>query len=238
MAFRSPIRLRGEGASADTASAVVLVRMNANQFHLGLRHGPPPGELVLHLGWHRDLRDQPLAELTRRKQKPLPAAVVTLSLDPLIDGALQFFAMRVGELHADALLYGFGEPDAIFDKTTAELTDPDAAFTCATFVLAMLASLGVHLVDATRWRTPTAADEAWQETIGKALLAHIEAYFPGDLLCAKERVERNKGSRRYRPTDVAGAALLPRDKRPAGAEDVEPLAQKLECVLSGLAAAS
>jgi hypothetical protein len=105
----SPIRLRGEGASADTASAIVLVRTNANQFHLGLCHGPPPAELVLHLGWHRDLRDQPLAELTRRKQKTLSAAIVALSLDPLIDGALQFLATRVGELHADALVYGLGE---------------------------------------------------------------------------------------------------------------------------------
>jgi hypothetical protein len=73
----------------------------------------------------------------------------------------------------------------------------------------MLASLGVHLVDATRWRAPTAQDEDWQETIGKALLAHIDAYFPGDLPRAKERVEHDKGFRRYRPTDVAGAALAP-----------------------------
>lgn len=233
-----PIRLRGEGNSTNTAAAIVLVRMNANQFHLGLRHGPPPAELVLHLGWHRSLRDQPLAELTRHKQKTLPAAVVVLSLDPLIDGALQFLATRVGERHADALVYGFGEEDAVFETTTAELTDPDAAFTCATFVLALLASVGVHLVDAARWRAPTPQDTEWQRTIGETLLTHIEAYFPGDLPRAKERVERDIGSRRYRPTDVAGAALLAREKRPAGAEDVEPIARKFECVLHALAAAS
>ncbi len=212
--------------------------MNATQLHLGLRHGPPPAELVLHLGWHRNLGNKPLAELTRHKEKTLPAAVVALSLDPLIDGALQFLAMRVGELHPDSLMYGFGETDAIFDATTAELTDPDAAFTCATFVLALLASVGVRLVDATRWRAPTAQDVAWQDTIGTALLAHIETYFPGDLPRAKERMEHDIGSRRYRPSDVAGAALLASDRRPAGAAEVEPLARKFECVLHGLAPAS
>lgn len=236
-----PIRLDGEGATSDTSSAVVLVRVDETQFHLGLRRSNRAEEPVLHLAWHRRLRDEPLARMLRAGPETLPAAVVVLSLDPYVDEALQILSRRVARLHANsssALWYGFGENQARFDTRTGLLSDPDAAFTCTTFVLALLRSVGVHLLDPTRWRAPTEQDIAWQHSIGERLLAWIDEYVQDDLPRAKERVTQDIGSRRFRPTDTAGAALLARDKRPAGAEDVEPLAQKFECVLHALAAAS
>lgn len=221
-------RRRGEGASANAACAVVLVRVEEGQFHVGLGHGREPRERVLHLGWHRTLLDQDLARATcGADRRPRPATVIAIALDPLVDEALRVLAGRVARLHAGAVAYGFGEVSAVFDRDTGELSEEDAAFTCATFVLAMLRSVGVVLVDASRWREPTEEDRHWQERIGEQLLDWIEAHHHGDLPRARERAGQDYGAKRYRPTDVAGAALLPAAARPASAAEVDPRAAEL-----------
>jgi len=164
-----------------------------------------------------------------------PSAVIALSLDPLIDEASQIFARRVARRYANQsspILYGFGEPAAAFESGTGELTQPDAAFTCATFVLALLRAVGLLIIDCERWREPTEDDLQWQRKIGEDLLTWIETHIHGDLPRAKERVEHDLGKRRFRPTDVAGAALFGPDQWPVGAEDVDPRANELETVLS------
>ena len=233
----SPERLRGEGALPEAGCAVVLVRVAEGQFHLGLGRGREPRERVLHLAWHRILRDEELARMVRGADRRLcPAAVITLALDPLVEEALRVLAGRVARRPANTLAYGFGEVSATFDRATGEPSEEDAAFTCATFVLAMLRSVGVLLVDGSRWREPSEEDRRWQERIGEQLLAWIETHLHGELLesdlaRAKQRVERDLGARRYRPTDVAGAALLPVAARPAGAAEVDPRAAELVLLL-------
>lgn len=229
-----PLRLRGEGRDAESACAVVLVRVEAAQFHLGLGRGDEPHEPVLHLAWHQCLRDQALTQITQRAKQTLPAAVISLTLDPLVQEALQALARRVATRYANrsnSIAYGFGEESAIFETGTGELTDPDAAFTCATFVLAMLRSVGVQMIDSMRWREPTEEDLRWQREIGAYLLEWIEQKIHGDLPRAKQRVEHDIGSRRYRPTDVAGAALFGPGTWPVGANDVDPRARSLESML-------
>ena len=229
-----PLRLRGEGTAADAACAVVLVRGTATQFHLGLRRGDESHEPVLHLAGHRWLLDQALAQVIMSGQQRIdPSAVIALSLDPLIDETLQLLALRVARRYANqsAILYGFGEVSATFEGITGKLTQPDAAFTCATFVLAMLRSVGVRIIDCERWRAPTEEDLRWQRETGKALLKWIDERVHGDLPRAKERVAHDIGSHRYRPTDVAGAAFLGPSKWPAGADDVDPRAAELEVAL-------
>lgn len=229
-----PRRLRGEGPLGGGACAVVLVRGSETQFHLGLRRSDALHEPVLHLAWHRRLLDQSLAQVTHARGQALPAAVVALTIDPLVDEALQVLAGRVARRYANQpspIAYGFGESAAGFTSETGESTDPDAAFTCATFVLALLRSVGVRLIDPQRWRAPTEEDLAWQRDIGEHLLSWIEAHVHGDLPRAKERVEHDRGSRRYRPTDVAGAALFGPARWPVGAEDVDPRARELEASL-------
>jgi len=229
-----PLRRSGAGTVVEGACAVVLVRVAETQFHLGLRRGNASQEPVLHLAWHRRLRDQALIQVIKHKQQVLPSAVVALALDPSINEALQVLAGRVAVRYANnaSISYGFGEVTATFDRETGELMQADAAFTCATFVLAMLRSVGVRILDSDRWRAPTADDLQWQIKIGDALLEEIEARYHGDLPRAKERIEQDRGSRRYRPTDVAGAALFGRDKWPVGAEEVEPRAGELEIALA------
>jgi hypothetical protein len=209
----------------------MLVRAAETQFHLGLGRGREPHEPVLHLAWHRRLRDEGLAEVIRSESEPRPTAVIALALDPLVDEALQALSRRIATRYANRscpIAYGFGDASASFGQTTGELTDPDAAFTCATFVLAMLRSVGIQMIDTARWRAPTEEDLQWQREIATALLEWIGERIHGDLPRAKERIDRDIGARRYRPTDVAGAALFGPDTWPVGAEDVDPRANMLE----------
>lgn len=234
MSAPPPLRLRGEGSRAEAFSAVVLVRTAEAQYHLGLRHSDEPHEPVLHLATHRMLRDEALGAVIHGRGRPLPAAVIALALDPLQDELLSILAERIAARYAnrrDGLAYGFGDAVATFEQDSGHLSDPDAAFTCATFALAVLRSVGVHLVDTTRWRQPTAEDLRWQREIGALLVDWIERHVHGDLPRAKERLTHDLGARRYRPTDVAGAALYGPGTWPAGADEVEPRARELEAAL-------
>jgi hypothetical protein len=224
-----PLRLRGEGSEDGFTCTTVLVRTRATQFHLGLGRSDEPHEPVLHLAWHRDLRDEPLEEVIAGSKGPLPAAVIKLSLDPLLDETLQVLARRVARRYANTgLAYGFGEVTATFDQGTGVLTDDDVAFTCATFVLAMLRSVGVQMIDVSRWREPTEEDLRWQHDIGGFLVEWIQRSIHGaNLARAEERLDHDLGSRRYRPTDVAAASLFGPGTWPVGSEDVEPHASML-----------
>lgn len=232
------LRLRGEGAREDGVVALLLVRTGEAQFHLGLRHQLDRGERVLHLAWHRRLFDENLAQVIARAPgaPALPAAMIAMAIDPLIDEALRVLARRVARRYANkasgSLPYGFGEASATFDQSTAQLSDPDAAFTCATFVLALLRSVGVLLIDPSRWRAPTNEDERWQREIGAQLVAWIARHVHGDLPGAEARLARDIGQRRYRPTDVAGAALLSPASWPAGVDETDPKARSLEAILA------
>lgn len=231
----APLRLTGEGRLPPSASAVVLLRVDAAQFHLGLGRLDGPRETVLHLVWHRVLREQPLLELVRSNEGHRPCAVIRMALDPLLDEALGVLLRRVASRYAVGLQgpsYGYGSVQALFESNTGIVSDPDAAFTCATFVLQMLRSVGVTLLDATRWREPTEEDRRWQIEVGERLIRWIDEHIHGDLLHAKERIDQDHGARRFRPTDVAGAAMLDPEKWPASAEEVEPHARWLEMRLT------
>ena len=230
MSDNFPLRVRDHAPESKAVSAVVLVRTKEEQFHLGLLRGAEAPEPVLHFGWHRLLHDEPLQQVILENDALLPSAVILLALDPLIDETLRVLAGRVARKHANRqsdIAFGFGEANATFDRLTGELTNADTAFTCATFVLAMLRSVGVLLVDVTRWRQPTAEDLDWQRRIGAQLLAWIEARIHGDLERAKARIEKDIGSLRFRPTDVAGAACCAPTTWPTGVDDAQPPADAL-----------
>jgi hypothetical protein len=232
---QGPLRLCGEGRLAEVICAVVLMRTGAAQFHLGLRRSNESHEPVLHLAFHRFLRDQPFRTVLASPDGVLPATAIALCLDPAVNELLRVLARRVAKQYANdttPIAYGFGEPEATFDQGTAQLTDPDAAFTCATFVLAMLRSVGIQLIDAACWRAPTEEDLRWQRDIGDKLLDWIARRFHGDLVRAQERLERDRGSRRYRPQDVAGASLLGPETWPVGVDDVDPRAAELAHLLA------
>lgn len=215
----------------------MLVRNGERQFHLGLRYRGDPAEQTLHLGWHRSLQSERLEEMLRAGTGATTSrgAVIAFSIDPAVDELLSGLVERIADLYADdatPIAYGFGDADATFDPITGALTDPDGAFTCATFVLAVLRSVGVVLIDADRFRPPTDEDLRWQQEIGEKLLDWIARRFHGDLVRATQRVADDLGSLRHRPTDVAAAALLGPEAWPAGADAITSHAAALEARLT------
>lgn len=239
---RFPLRRACDGGAETGECAVVLLRVEGAQFHLGLRRSSRSGEPVIHLAWHRRLRDEPLTRLLRNDDALFPSAVIALGLDSDLDLALQALSLRVRDRHAgrhSGLAYGFDDRFPPFDASTGAPTDPEGAFTCATFVLALLRSVGVDLVDPDRWRPPTEEDLEWQRSIGDRLIAFVERAIHGEIYDASDtadgmrsRVERALGSRRYRPPDVAGAATLGASKWPAAAQEADPRAEELVALLS------
>lgn len=229
-----PRRLDGAGVAGDAAFSMVLSRSKPGQLHLALGRRDVGQDRVLHLGWHRVLRDQPLEELLAGDTARIPCVVVTLWLDPAVETLLRVLSKRIATRYGSGLqgpAYGFGNANALFDQTTAELDDPDAAFTCATFVLQVLRSAGVQLLDPTRWRQPTEEDLAWQLQIGARLVAWIEQVVQGDLAATQQRIEHDRSALRFRPSDVAGSARIDPALRPASAAEVDPHAAHLESLL-------
>ncbi len=227
-------RIAGAGVVGTAAFGIVLLRSQPRQLHVGLGRNSPQREQVLHLAWHRVLRDEALDELRASEAGARPCVIVSLWLDPAVETLLRVLARRISARYDSRLggpAYGFGATEARFSEGTGELDDPDAAFTCATFVLQVLRSAGVRLLDASRWRELTDEDLAWQREIGAALIEWIERVVHGDLSRAKERVSHDLGARRFRPSDVAGAALIDPASRPAGAQEVAPHATRLEALL-------
>ena len=100
-----PLRLCGEGSLAEALCAVVLVRVEEPQFHLGLRRRDAAHEPPLHLAWHRGLLAQALAEVIQQDGRLLPAAVKALATlstwPPPLDALAPFLrALASGDLPA------------------------------------------------------------------------------------------------------------------------------------------
>lgn len=229
-----PLRLDGAGVEGDVAFSMVLTRVKPNQLHLGLGCRDAEHERVLHHAWHRILRAESLEELLTVRGVRLPCVVVGLWLDPAVETALRILWSDVAVQYGHGLAgpaYGFGDATALFDPWTGALDDPDAAFTCATFVLQLLRSVGVQLLDPTRWRQPTEDDLAWQHQIGARLVAWIDGVIHQELERAQDRMEHDLGALRFRPSDVAGSALIDPALRPASAAEVDPHATRLESLL-------
>lgn len=230
----SVLRVDGAGVEGGAAFAMALARVDPDQFHLGLGYRSAGQERVIHLAWHRILREQALEELLTSRTERLPCALVALWLDPAVEAVLKHLVRRIAARFGQGLdgpAYGFGEAAALFDPTSAALDDPDAAFTCATFVLQLLRSVGVMLLDPARWRAPTAEDLAWQQQKGRELVAWVDRVVHQDLEQTRERVEKDYRALRFRPLDVAGAALLDPALRPASAAEVDPHAARLASLL-------
>lgn len=213
---------------------MVLARAKPGQLHLALGRREATLERVLHLRWHRVLRDEPLDVALQGGNGPLACVIVSLWLDPAIAPVLRVLSRRITARYGSALqgpAYGFGDAKAMFDQGTGALDDADAAFTCATFVLQLLRSVGVRLLDPTRWRQPTQDDLAWQRQIGARLVAWIDGVIHQELEQAQDRMEHDLGALRFRPSNVAGSALIDPALRPASAAEVEPHATRLESLL-------
>lgn len=181
-------------------AGIALREVNPQQRHIGvLYHNSASNDvLLLHLAWHFDLRCNPPSE-------------TYLWVDPVIHPRRLIQVAAVCRLvwrrnGRDKIPYGFCPPNDCFDAATGEyLFGPTQyGLTCATFVLAIFHRAGIALGKYETWPVNRPGDAQWQESIVDVLRNTPNAT-PEHV----NRVQHDVGATvRYRPEEVAGAALV------------------------------
>ena len=186
-------------ANSDTiAGSGIAIRFEpAGHLHIGILHRAPdsPEIKMLNLAWHHQLRNEKPEEnylwlkpgINPRRLKQLAAKC-----------RLVWKRHRIG-----GVPFGFSPPSSFFDKKTGQflIGFTKHGLTCATFVLAVFDLVGLKLVNYGSWPLGRPGDSDWQKDIVDKLSktgaeqSHIDA------------VRGEIGIARFRPEEVAGAAL-------------------------------
>lgn len=184
--------------------AVGICVTGPEQLHAALLYRAEDESLrALHFCWHRAWRDEPA---------PPGYYWVRPGIQNSIARSLAALCRMVASQRAlDDVPFGFRQdPRTAFDVTTGKLIAPDGqGFTCATFVLAMFASLGpgVRLVDARTW-PHRPCDRGWFRRVIQLLASSGDP----DRVTQAQRLRGETDSVRYRPEEVVAAAA--RQRRP------------------------
>lgn len=190
--------LAASSLPSEHRAAIAITEPRPGQRHLGIAYRVAAGSepRLLHLAWHRALRDD---EHVGGRYRCVLLADVPPAMQPVIVAQCKRSSEADSE---DGLPYGFGyTPSSVHrDESTGRLLIEGASgLTCATFVLALLEVSGVRLADLDSWQDRD-GDDAWKEWVAEALQqsgaseAHVAA------------VRNDSGHVRVRPEDVAGAA--------------------------------
>lgn len=180
-------------------SAIVYLEPFREQHHVGIVHRADGGPvLVLHLAWHRDLRNESVDDLNA------PAVWIEPSLPAARLRAIAAYGRLVAEASGRFIPYGFNHPrGALSAEGKCLLTQSGEGLTCATFVLAIFDVCGWPLVNYDDWPTDRPEDRQWRDRIMKLLAERRDSnakQHANDLL-------REPPATRFRPEEVAGAAL-------------------------------
>jgi len=181
---------------------VFLKRYRADGRHTGIVYRDADGRAcLLHLAWHELLKFE-LANLAFFADGS--GGWVTLPLpDERVDAIAEFCDLVAEANRSGRIPYAFNSPGSRFDPAagTLQLGEGELGLTCSTFVVALLRSAGVNLVE-TAW--PAREDDvAWQRTTVDRLRRH------GAPAAHVAAIEREIGCARIRPEEVAAAAGSP-----------------------------
>ncbi|WP_144435578.1 hypothetical protein [Roseovarius atlanticus] len=207
--------LNGPGSSLEESHYLGVAIKNAggDQNHCGLLYRLDDGEVrMLHLAFHFDLRDD-------EWRPDYCCAPVGFELENQL--VVAAFANAVANAEPN-VPYGFDANGMVFDRSSGELLEAPAGkgLTCATFVLALLRTLGFEPLDEASWPVRD-DDEEWQAKILELMKAndanedHIEA------------VTRNGQSKRFRPEEVVGASITDSDEWSIEFDKAQEIAQKV-----------
>lgn len=123
-------------------AAIAIKQVHRSQNHIGLlyRSGDSDSVKLLHLAWHYDLRNN----LPGRDHFWVAPHIPRLRLQVLAARCRQVFRKN-----RNRIPYGFSPPNHCIDKKTGEflLSPTRHGLTCATFVLAVLESIGIRLLN-------------------------------------------------------------------------------------------
>ena len=189
----------------DVRHAGIAIRaVDREQRHIGVLHREDASNavLLLHLGWHHELRN-------------VHANGRYLWVDPALPTRrlrqVAAVCRKVWRGNNAALPYAFSPPSDCFDEQSGRylLGPTRRGLTCATFILAVFEAAGISLVKYEAWPKNRPGDSEWQKQIIGALRRTPSAT-PEHIKAVEEEI----GSARYRPEEVAGAATtnpLPAD---------------------------
>ncbi len=201
-----------QGGAALSGVAVVLAPMSATQLHVGLRYEHEDAERVVHLAWYLALRCADRACFVDKRYRDQWAKI---DLDLCSTEAESVIAICEGIKRWStgrdrSARYGLLPERA---EIAADGTIPvQSEFTCATFVLAVLRSGGVDLVDLARWPDPTEEDRTWQRETASALAAYVAFLLPR--LEGPTREQAQQDQRSFESGVGVGSKLCPSDEWP------------------------
>lgn len=195
--------LADEVSISNVGVVAVGLKTFGQQRHVGIIYRSGKELRSLHLGNHHDLRDDETSWTFW-----ISPRIPTLRLRQVAAKCRQ-----VAHANGQFIPYAFSAPNGCFSEKTGEylLGPTNLGLTCATFVLAVFAAVGVHLLNYSDW--PVRADDVeWQTNVLRGLAAQ-----PGVSPDHLQAVRNQVGFVRVRPTEVgAAAAILP----PPGTPDV------------------
>ncbi len=196
--------------------AVAICAVNNIQHHVGILHklGDNSSVELLHLAWHRDLRNGPPSEKYHWVAPQIPSP------------RLRQVAARCRQIfraNPDSIPYAFSPSNDCFDETTGQflLGPTRCGLTCATFVVAVFRSTGVDVLKPETWPVGLPEDLAWQDFVLHALencntpasQEHIDS------------VRNERGGIRIRPEHVAAAVTI--SPQPAEYASTEILSKQI-----------
>ncbi len=188
-------------------AAIAIQSIDSTQRHIGVLHRESDSTEVnlLHLAWHHKLIN-------------LPPSMEYLWVDPKIPSQrmrqVAAICRKVWKSNQGDLPYALSPPNDCFDRQTGKFLfgDTRLGLTCASFVLAIFDAAGLCLAQYETWPASRSrpGDKEWQEEIVRQLKSSQSP----DAAEHAEAVSNEIGATRYRPEEVAGAALtspLPAD---------------------------
>jgi hypothetical protein len=196
----------------------VAIMQSGDGHHVGLLYRLDDSVRLLHLGWHRDLRDQPVSdgmrylwapiELTQEEQVALSAMASEVAVN------VQPTDLRYG------LDWNYVDSAGLFDSEDKVIVYPvGKGVTCATFLYALFMWWGYKPVDSSTWKNLD-GDEVWQAWV-VSLLAGSE----NEDSCNQAReLAADVGCLRLRPEQIAAACAFDVDAWPLAFDDACELA--------------
>ncbi len=171
-------------------------RVTASQWHVGMLYKFGAAEARLrHQCSHDYLRDE--------EAKGHECHFLWVDIAALDDINKKLIAGKLTKAGGDKIPYGIGfqEGGSYIDNETLRYinTNPGMGLTCASYILAVLASLGFRPLDIEHWKS-TEADIAWQTSILLAVgIPHQSEHY------IKET--NNIGAPRFRPEHIVASGL-------------------------------
>ena len=182
-------------------------------WHAGWLYRLPDEEpRILHLEWHYQLSDMPAAAPFRWAQ---------LGLDTLNKEVLAVQIAKIAN-KKPGVPYAFDFEGVIFDKDSGDLLPAPAGkgLTCATLIVAVLATYGHQLLDIDTWPALDEDDEAFLQLVADKMEEHGAAQDHVDAL-------RATNTSRIRPTHVVGCAHVDSNEWPMGFPTAAELAEQV-----------